>query len=98
MFHLPNTPLEIVVYSLAGVILLFLGYRVGRWAGTAGAQSLIARREQELFTAQRGFKQLYEAEMANVMAERDRLRGELDAAGKRLEDYRRKAAGFGGLF
>src|SRR5689334_25104737 len=98
MFHLPNTPLEIVVYCLAGVVLLFLGYRIGRWAGAAGAQSLIARREQELFTAQRGFKQLYEAELANVTTDRDRLRAELDATTRRVEDYRKKAAGFGGLF
>ncbi len=98
MFHVPNTPLEIVVYSLTAIVLLFLGYRAGRWASVSVAAAQIAQKEQDLFTAQRGFKQLYEAELERVSAERDRHRADLDVAHKRVEDYRKKAAGFGGLF
>ena len=98
MFHVPNTTLEIVVYSAVAVLLLYLGWRGGKWAGLAGAQALMAQKEQELFTAQRGFKNLYETELNRANAEAARLKTENEALTKRVEEYRKKAAGFGGLF
>jgi hypothetical protein len=96
--HLPNTPLEITIYSLAGVILLFLGYRAGRFIGTVASQKLIDAKEQDLFTAQKGFKQLYESELANLKSENANLTEQTQTLTARVEEYRKKAAGFGGLF
>jgi hypothetical protein len=96
--HLPNTPLEIVVYSLAGIVLLFLGYRVGRFIGQLSSQKLIDAKEQDLFTAQKGFKQLYENELSALKSENASLTEQVQTLIARVEEYRKKAAGFGGLF
>src|SRR5437763_9698080 len=48
--------LFIALAAVGAAVLLFVGYRLGRWVGTLGATRLIASKEQELFTAQRGFK------------------------------------------
>jgi len=90
--------LDLVLYSLAGVVLLFVGYRIGRLIGTLSSQKLIQAKEQDLFTAQRGFKQLYETELANLKGENARLAEQVQTLTNRVEEYRKKAAGFGGLF
>ena len=93
-----NATLEVILYVTAGVVLLFLGYRAGRFFGALAAHKAITRKEQELFTAQKGFKNLYEQELANLKAENARLEEQVKALTGRVEEYRRKAAGFGGLF
>ncbi len=98
MPHLENDTLEVILYSVAGVALLLAGYRLGRIIGRASANRLITAKEQELFTAQKGFKGLYEQELATVKAENDKLRTQADAMAIKVEDYRKKAAGLGGLF
>lgn len=55
-------------------------------------------KEQELFTTQRGFKQLYEQEVAAAKAEVAKLNEQVQSLTERVESYRRKAAGYGGLF
>lgn len=90
--------MEIALACVAALLLLFVGYRVGRWFGTLAASKDIAQKEQELFTAQKGFKNLYEQELATVRAKNDQLAQQVEALTARVEDYRRKAAGFGGLF
>jgi len=98
MLHLPNTPLEMVVYSLAGLLLLFIGYQVGRFFATLASSKLVASKEQDLFTAQKGFKQLYEAELSTLKADHAKIKEENRLLTDRVEEYRKKAAGFGGLF
>jgi hypothetical protein len=98
MPHVANPTLDLVLYSLAGVVLLFIGYRIGRLIGTLSSQKLIQAKEQDLFTAQRGFKQLYETELANLKGENAKLAEQVQMLTNRVEEYRKKAAGFGGLF
>src|ERR671913_1831609 len=93
-----NGTLEVILYIAAGVILLFLGYRAGRFLASISASKTIAQKEQELFTAQKGFKNLYEQEMAKLKADNARLDEQVKTLTARVEEYRKKAAGFGGLF
>ena len=93
-----NPKIDIVIACLAGVVLLFLGYRFGRFIGRLASEKLVASKEQELFTAQKGFKQLYEQELAGVKAENAKLSEQVKLLGDRVEEYRKKAAGYGGLF
>ena len=98
MPHAANPTLDLVLYSLAGLVLLVVGYRVGRFIGALVSQKLIQSKEQDLFTAQKGFKQLYETELTNLKTENARLAEQVQTLTNRVEEYRKKAAGFGGLF
>jgi len=98
MPHFQYNTLEIGLLCVAGVALLFLGYRVGRLLGGMAARKAIYDKEQELFTAQRGFKNLYEQEMGTLKITNEQLTAQVDSLTQRVEDYRKKAAGFGGLF
>jgi hypothetical protein len=93
-----NPKIDIVFYALAGVVLLFLGYRFGRMIGRLTAEKLIQNKEQELFTAQKGFKQLYEQELSTVKSDNAKLAEQVKVLETRVEEYRKKAAGYGGLF
>src|SRR5215204_4676713 len=83
---------------IAGVLLLSIGHRVRRCLGNLGASRLIASKEQELFTAQKGFKTLYETEATQLRQENAMLSEKVKFLEERVEEYRKKAAGFGGLF
>jgi hypothetical protein len=98
MPHFSNSTLEIVLYSAAALAVLFIGYRIGRMFGALRASKEIARKEDELFTAQKGFKQLYEQELAGLKQQNAQLTEQTKALNVRVEEYRKKAAGFGGLF
>jgi len=98
MPHFANDTLEVVLYSGAGIVLLISGYRVGRVVGSASITRAIAAREAELFTAQKGFKQLYEQELSNIKAENEQLKVKSEQMNTKVEEYRKKAAGLGGLF
>ena len=93
-----NPRLDIVLYSVAGAIVLFLGYRLGRLVGALAASRQVALKEQELFTTQKGFKTLYEQELNNLRTENAKLTEQVTTLNARVEEYRKKAAGFGGLF
>ena len=93
-----NYRLDIVLYSVAGAIVLFIGYRLGRMIGSWSASRHIALKEQELFTTQKGFKTLYEQELNNLRVENSKLAEQVQTLNSRVEEYRKKAAGFGGLF
>jgi chromosome segregation ATPase len=90
--------LQVVLYSIAGIALLLAGYRFGRLIGRSAASRAIAAKEQELFTAQKGFKSLYEQELATVRGENDQLKAQVEQMNLKIEEYRKKAAGLGGLF
>ncbi|HSU67821.1 MAG TPA: hypothetical protein VLJ39_13175 [Tepidisphaeraceae bacterium] len=98
MPHFQYNTLEIVILCVAAVVLLVAGYRTGRLVGGISAGKRIAEKEQELFTAQKGFKNLYEQEMASLKSANGQLTQQVDSLTQRVEDYRKKAAGFGGLF
>jgi cell division protein FtsB len=101
MPHFDTPATQILFYTLsvvAAVTLLLLGYRVGRFFGTAAASKLITSKEQELFTAQRSFKQLYEQELEQVRKKNAALEERIKQMEGKVEEYRKKAAGFGGLF
>jgi cell division protein FtsB len=93
-----NTTVDIILYSIAGIVLLIIGYHVGRWISNVANTKLLASKEQELFTAQRSFKSLYDQELNNLREENAKLADELRLLRQKVEDYRKKAAGFGGLF
>ena len=98
MPHFDNATLEIIVYCAAAVLILFAGYRIGRLFGALRASKEIARKEEELFTAQKGFKSLYEQEVATLKQQNAQLAEQAKTLNTRVEEYRKKAAGFGGLF
>jgi len=98
MYHFQNQTADAIIYITAGVVILLLGYQFGRWIGALSALNKIKAREQDLFTAQKGFKQLYETELAALKAKHDALVEENKTLVVRVEEYRKKAAGFGGLF
>lgn len=83
---------------VAGVALLWLGYQVGQWLQKRRAGRLLAEKDQDLFTAQKSFKNLYEQEMEKLKQENADLLERLKAMESRVEAYRKKAAGLGGLF
>src|SRR4051812_43222875 len=99
MPHFPDHPtLEIVLYAVAGVIVLFIGYRIGRAFGHLAASKTIEKKEQKLFTTQRGFKTLYEQEIAKFKADNAAQAQQIESLIAKVEEYRKKAAGLGGLF
>jgi cell division protein FtsB len=98
MPHFDNATLEVVLYCVAAILILFAGYRLGRFFGALRASKQIARKEEELFTAQKGFKNLYEQELANLKQQNAQLAEQAKGLTTRVEEYRKKAAGFGGLF
>lgn len=93
-----NPRLDLVLYSIAAAVVLFVGYRLGRMIGALTASRLVAQKEQELFTTQKGFKTLYEQELGNLRTENAKLTEQVTTLNARVEEYRKKAAGFGGLF
>src|SRR3954468_18919320 len=93
-----NHTLDLVLYSLAGAVVLFIGYRLGRPVGAMAASRVVAQKEQELFTTQKGFRTLYEQDLGNLKTENARLAEQVQTLTARVEEYRKKAAGFGGLF
>ena len=93
-----NYRLDVIQYSVAGAIVLFIGYRLGRLVGSVAASRVVALKEQELFTTQKGFRTLYEQDLSNVKAENSKLAEQVQTLTSRVEEYRKKAAGFGGLF
>jgi predicted lactoylglutathione lyase len=99
MLSMPQlNSLQITLLCLAGAILLFVGYRIGRFFGALASNKAISQKEQELFTTQRGFKNLYEQELATLKEANASLIEQVQTLTERVEEYRKKAAGFGGLF
>ncbi len=98
MPHTGNPTVDIILYAIAGAIIAIIGYRVGRWVSNIANARLMAQKEQELFTAQKGFKNLYEQELTTLREENAKLLDEVRLLRQKVEDYRKKAAGFGGLF
>lgn len=93
-----NATIDVILYSVVGVVLLFLGYQLGRMLASFAAGKTIAAKEQELFTTQKGFKTLYDQEIGILKQENTQLKAQMQALEQRVEEYRKKAAGFGGLF
>jgi hypothetical protein len=93
-----NHTLDLILLGVAAAIVLFIGYRLGRLFGALASAKTIAAKEQELFTAQKGFKNLYEQELTTLRADNEQLKSKIQTLETRVEEYRKKAAGFGGLF
>ena len=101
MPHFDSPTVQYLFYALtvvAAVLLLWIGFRVGRWAGNLSSTKLIAAKEQELFTAQKGFKSVYDQEITQLKQQNASLDEQVKTLTARVEDYRKKAAGLGGLF
>jgi len=95
-FH--YSTLEIIIFCFTAAALLLIGYRLGRWIGALAAARQINVRDQEHFTSQKGFKQLYEQEIAQLKEHNQQLSAQVESLNTRTEEYRKKAAGLGGLF
>jgi len=93
-----DSPLKLALWAVGALVLMYLAFRVGRALGRMAASQVVAQKEQELFTAQKGFKQLYENELAQVRAENEQLKQQAAQMNTKVEEYRKKAAGLGGLF
>ena len=101
MVTFSSTAAEFLIYTLmvvGGLFLLWIGYLAGRMIANSKFERSIKKNEADLFTAQTGFKKLYEAEIGQLKLENDALKTNAIALEHRVEDYRKKAAGFGGLF
>lgn len=101
MVHFDSQAAQVLIYfalAVAAVLLLIVGYQLGRLVSSGRHQRELDRAQKDLFTAQTGFKKLYEGEIIQIKTEHDRLKAENEALLARVEDYRKKAAGFGGLF
>jgi cell division protein FtsB len=92
------TTFEWICFGVVAAIVLFIGYRLGRWIGALSASKQLTDKDAEHFTAQRGFKQLYEQEVAELKETKSRLDAQIETLKQKVEDYRKKAAGLGGLF
>ena len=90
--------MEQILYTAAAIVLLVVGFQVGRLFTSFSARRRLAAKEQELFTTQKGLKQLYEQEVADHKAQVADLTDENKTLAAKTEDYRRKAASLGGLF
>jgi hypothetical protein len=66
--------------------------------GRGSVSRAISQKERELFTAQKGFQKLYESEIAMLREDKSKLEAQAAALGTKVEEYRKKAAGYGGLF
>ena len=86
------------ILGFAALLVLFVGWKLGKWAGAGGQRKFVAEKEAELFQAQRGFKKVYDDELTSLRDENKQLKTEEDVLKQRVEEYRRKAAGYGGLF
>ena len=92
---------EYFTYALliiAGLLLLFVGYKIGQALGGMRHKRDLNKSQADLFTTQQGFKKLYESEINQIKAENQALSTQVVALEERVEEYRKKAAGFGGLF
>jgi cell division protein FtsB len=98
MPHFDNGTLEVILYLVAAALILFLGYRAGRLIGSVSSHRAVTQKEQELFTAQKGFKNLYDQELAKLKDDNASLTEQVRLLNQRVEEYRKKAAGLGGLF
>ncbi|HEX8325873.1 MAG TPA: hypothetical protein VF595_18355 [Tepidisphaeraceae bacterium] len=84
--------------AIAGIVLFVLGYKIGQWVAAGRYTRELDSSRRDLFTTQAGFKKLYEGEIHGLKIANDKLTADNEQLTKRVEDYRRKAAGFGGLF
>lgn len=87
-----------VLAGIGGLLLFVFGLFIGRWIGGGAINRVVAQRERELFTAQKGFRQLYENEISQLKSSHARQDAELKSLKEKVEEYRKKAAGYGGLF
>ena len=86
------------ILGFAALLLLFFGWKLGKWAGAGSQRKFVAEKEAELFQAQRGFKKVYDDELVALRDENKQLKTDEEVLNGRVEEYRRKAAGYGGLF
>ena len=86
------------ILGFCALLLLFFGYKIGRWLGAGSQRKFVADKEKELFQAQRGFKKVYDDELVTLRGENEQFKQDKQLLETRVEEYRRKAAGYGGLF
>ena len=99
--HFDSTAAQYLFYFasiVVALVLLLIGFKFGGWVSAGKFQRELDSSRRDLFTTQAGFKKLYEGEIQTLTVQNDKLVAENEALNKRVEDYRRKAAGFGGLF
>jgi predicted RNase H-like nuclease (RuvC/YqgF family) len=87
-----------VILSAGGLLLLAAGFFVGRALGLMRGSRDVQAVRNDVFTTQQGFKKLYETEIASLKQQNEALSAEAKTLSARVEEYRKKAAGFGGLF
>src|ERR1700710_471834 len=90
--------LAYALLAIIGIVLFVVGYAVGRMLLGGRHRREIQSTRNDLFTTQQGFKKLYETEIATLRQQNDSLTAQAKALEVRVEEYRKKAAGFGGLF
>lgn len=83
---------------VGGLLVLIVGLVIGRITRGMRASRELTATKNDLFTTQQGFKRLYETEIAALKTENTTLAQTAKALEARVEEYRRKAAGFGGMF
>ena len=90
--------LVIFAAIVAGLLLLAIGYVVGKTLAGMSGHRAMTKTKDDLFTTQQGFKRLYETEISALKSENAAMKTQQTTLEARVEDYRKKAAGFGGMF
>ena len=101
MPEFPNQVVAVLWYVAIGfsaLVLMFVAFKTGKLFGAGSKRKEVEQKESELFQAQRGFKQVYDTELTALKEEVEQLRADKKTLEERVEEYRRKAAGYGGLF
>lgn len=86
----------LMLMVIAGLCWVVFG--LGRTLGRLSMGKAMSSREQELFTAQKSFKQVFEQEANALKQQITEQEKQIAKLKEKVEDYRRKAAGLGGLF
>ena len=74
-----------ILLAAGGVLLLFVGYRLGRFLESMSSNRKISLREQELFTTQKGFKTLYEQELNTAKNDAAALKLQVETLSQRVD-------------
>ena len=79
MVHFDSQAAQYLCYfvaAVAGVALLVIALKIGDWLASSRYRQHIERNQKDLFTAQAGFKKLYEGEIHAIKTDNARLKAE----------------------
>ena len=86
------------ILAVVGIIVVLLvGYLVGRTLGVRGFARRAEGHEERMFTIEQALKAFWDHERQNLEHQQQVLRERIELLEKQNEEYRKKLAGLGGL-